>query len=434
MRRLVLIAVATIFAIGAWAALVFAAAIFGWGRPTLAARGDTAAFMQAASDRIDADANGNAVLTLIEDGQVVGAHNVSRGRPVDSDTLFQVASLSKWVTAWGVMTLVDAGRIDLDAPVSRYLTRWQLPPSEFDNNGVTVRRLLSHTAGLTDGLGYAGFEPGQTIDTLEQSLTRATDASPGRDGIVRVGAEPGGEWDYSGGGYTLLQLLIEEVSGEPFNAYMRRAVLEPLGMARSTYELPQEVISSGSDNIAEIFGPDGEHAIHYNFTAKAAASLYTSAADLTRFVQAHVTGPNGEPPGRGVLRPETLIEMRRPHAFQFGAPIWGLGVILNAPNNAGDYVIGHDGGNFPAINTAVRVNPATGDGVVILETGSVSLATALAAEWVFWETGNVDFLALAAIEARNLLRTIAIGGGVIFILGLIAAWVWRPRRKAAVPS
>jgi len=428
MRRLALIAFATILAIAAWGALVFAAALFGWGRPTLAARGDAPAFLQAASARMDQEVRGNAVLALIEDGALAGSHNVSRGQPVDSDTLFQVASLSKWVTAWGVMALVDAGRIDLDAPVSRYLTRWQLPASEYDNNGVTVRRLLSHTAGLTDGLGYAGFEPGRPIDTLEQSLTRATDASPGRDGIVRVGAEPGSGWAYSGGGYTLLQLIVEEVSGEPFNTYMRRAVLEPLGMARSTYVLPE-----GATDVAEIFAPDGEHAIHYTFTATAAASLYTSAADMTRFVEAHVTGANGEPAGRGVLRPETLIEMRRPHASQFGADIWGLGVILNAPNNAGDYVIGHDGGNFPAINTAVRIDPASGDGVVVLETGNLDLATSIAGDWVFWRTGNVDFLTVAT-QAGETLRTIAIGGAVIFILGLIAAWHWRPRRKAPVAS
>lgn len=60
------------------------------------------------------------------------------------------------------MTLVEAGKLDLDAPASRYLTRWKLPPSRFDDDGVTVRRILSHTAGLTDGLGYAGFKPWRT--------------------------------------------------------------------------------------------------------------------------------------------------------------------------------------------------------------------------------------------------------------------------------
>ena len=121
-------------------------------------------------------------MPLIEKGRPVGERYVSIGRPVDRDTLFQVASLSKWITALGVMTLVDAGRVDLDAPVDTYLKRWKLPPSEFDNRKVTVRRLLSHTAGLTDGLGYGGFEPGEPIQPLPDSLTRASDASPGNDG------------------------------------------------------------------------------------------------------------------------------------------------------------------------------------------------------------------------------------------------------------
>lgn len=424
MWRIGLVALGTVLAIAAWSALAFSALIFGWIRQPIAPRGDTAAFISAASAKIDREANGNAVFVLLDDGRVVGAHNVSRGVPVDGDTLFQVASLSKWITAVGIMTLVDAGRIDLDAPVSRYLTRWQLPPSEFDNDQVTVRRLLSHTAGLTDGLGYAGFEPGQPIDTLEQSLTRATDASPGRDGVVRVGAEPGSEWNYSGGGYTLLQLIIEEVSGEPFNDYMRRAVLTPLGMTRSTYVLPE-----GATNVAEIFGPDGEHAIHYTFTSTAAASLYTSANDLTRFIQAQLPGANGEAPGRGVVRPETLTEMRRPIGYQYGVAVWGMGEVLYAPNNAGDFIIGHDGNNYPAISTAARYDPATGDGVIVLETGNEILASEVAGDWVFWKSGNVDLITVVA-ETPATLRTIAIGGGIIMVIGIFIAWRVRPRKKA----
>ena len=138
------------------------------------------------------------------------------------------------------MTLVDAGKLDLDAPVAAYLTRWKLPESEFDNQAVTVRRLLSHTAGLTDGLGYAGFPSGAKVQSLEESLTRAADADPGRDGRVRVGIAPGSKWRYSGGGYTLLQLLVEEVTGEAFESCVQRTVLQPLGMNRSTFAIDPE--------------------------------------------------------------------------------------------------------------------------------------------------------------------------------------------------
>src|SRR5262249_40211410 len=145
-------------------------AYFGWTRAPLAPRGDARAFLEAAAARIDAENHGNAVLVLIEDGEVIGVHAQSIGEPVSVDTLFQVASLSKWVTAWGVLRLVDEGVLDLDAPVSTYLTRWHLPDGPWDD-AVTIRRILSHTAGFTDGLGYLGFAPGTPIQSLEDSLT-----------------------------------------------------------------------------------------------------------------------------------------------------------------------------------------------------------------------------------------------------------------------
>lgn len=423
MRRLIFTVLGTLIVLVLWTGVFLVGTLEGWWRQPLAPRGDARAFMAAATRMIEAGKPGNLAFQLIQGGQAVDSRFVSIGRPVDQDTLFQVASLGKWVTALGVMTLVDAGRVDLDAPVDTYLKRWKLPPSEFDNRQVTVRRLLSHTAGLTDGLGYAGFRPGEPIQSLPASLTRAADASPGKDGVVRVGAEPGGEWDYSGGGYTILQLMIEDVTGEPFNAYMRRAVLAPLGMSRSTFVLPEGVV----DNLADFYDVGGKPATHYRFTATGAASLYTSAADLTRLIQAHLPGPGGAPPGRGVLRTQTLQEMRRPHARQMGADIWGLGVILYAPARGGGHIIGHDGDNEPAINTAARFDPASGDGIVILQTGNSSLATQIAGEWVFWQSGEVDTLVLF-VEAQRTLAILAIGGLAIVIGGVAVGWWTRPRR------
>jgi CubicO group peptidase (beta-lactamase class C family) len=425
MRRLIFVGLATLVALGLWTGVFLAGTLEGWWRQPIAPRGDTRAFMDAATRMIEVGKPGNLAFQLIQRGQPVDGRFVSIGKPVDRDTLFQVASLSKWVTALGVMTLVDAGRVDLDAPVDTYLKRWKLPPGAFDNRQVTVRRLLSHTAGLTDGLGYAGFKPGQPIQSLPESLTRAADASPGKDGVVRVGAEPGGEWDYSGGGYTLLQLMIEDVTGETFDAYMRRAVLAPLGMSRSTFVLPE----GGVDNLAEFYEVGGKPATHYRFTATGAASLYTSAADLTRLIQAHLPGPGGAVAGRGVLRPQTLQEMRRPHAQQLGADVWGLGVILYAPTKDGGHIIGHDGDNEPAINTAARFDPASGDGIIVLQTGNSSLATQIASEWVFWQSGEVDTLVLF-MEVRQTLKTLVIGGLAIIVVGIAVSWWTRPRRAA----
>lgn len=412
-------------ALALWTVVLVAGTLEGWWRQPLAARGDAGAFVAAAEQMIEAESEGNLAFALIEGGRAVDTRFASVGRPVDRDTLFQVASLSKWLTALGVMTLVDAGKVDLDAPVDTYLKRWKLPPSPFDNRQVTVRRLLSHTAGLTDGLGYGGFPPGKPIQSLPESLTRAADSSPGRDGVTKVGQQPGEAWNYSGGGYTILQLLIEDVTGEPFDVYMRRVVLGPLGLSRSAFVLPE-----GVQNVAEFYDVGGERAIHYRFTATGAASLYTSVADLTRLIQAHLPGPQGEPAGRGVLQPQTLDAMRRPHASQYGADIWGLGVILYAPNGSGGYVIGHDGSNAPAINTAARFDPASGDGIVVLESGDPTLASRLAGEWVFWRTGAVDNV-MVLLEARRTVIILAAGWAAIILATVATGWLTRTRKAAS---
>jgi len=407
----------TILALLAWVAFVVTGTIGGWWRAPLAPHGNTDAFRTAAIAEINRTYKGNVAFVLLERGEVRASHFASIGAPVNGDSRFQVASLSKWITAWGIFTLVEAGKLDLDKPVSQYLTRWKLPAGSFDNDGVTIRRLLSHTAGLTDGLGYAGFKPGLPLQRLEDSLTRAADASPGAEGAVRVGIKPGSEFKYSGGGYTLLQLLIEEVSGQSFDAYMKTHVLDRLGMERSTFRLAD----AEAEDVAEFYDGRGARAIHFRFTATAAASLYTTSSDMTRFLQAHVPGPNGELPGRGVLKPATLIEMRQPHAAEFGADIWGLGTILFAPNKQGSFIIGHDGNNEPAINTAARFDPDTGDGIIVLETGKKLLATRIASEWVFWQSGNVDFLMLW-IEVDAMIWLLALGSIVVALAGLIAGW------------
>jgi CubicO group peptidase (beta-lactamase class C family) len=414
MRRIAGIVFATIAVLVVWVVLVAAGAREGWWRAMPAAKGDTAGFLKWAESRYAAQSKGNFAMVLLDHGHVAGTYFASHGRPVDGNSLFQVASMSKWVTAWGVMTLVEQHRIALDAPISRYLTRWHLPQSQFGNDGVTVRRLLSHTAGLTDGLGFLGYAPGQTPLTIEQELTRAKDAMPGASGAVRVGAAPGTAWQYSGGGYLILQLLIEEVTHEPFNDYMRRAVLRPLGMRESTFADPDPA------HLADFYGSDGSKAIHYKFTAIAAASLYTSAADMTRFLAAQRSG-------RDVLSSAALKIMRTPQAFLYSLPIWGLGEILYVPNGAGSYIIGHDGNNYPAINTTARIDPATGDGVIVLETGNDTLAREIGGEWVFWHTGTVGLDTLVVSDARGILIVLASGALVILIGAILVAW--RGRRR-----
>ncbi|QNL19940.1 beta-lactamase family protein [Hyphobacterium sp. CCMP332] len=431
MRSYLLIAVSALVAMAAWAGLVFTGTMNGWTRTALAEPDDVNGFLQAAIEMIDADHRGNLGFALLENGEVVGEHYVSIGAPVDRDTGFQVASLSKWISAVGIMALVEDGRLDLDAPVSTYLQSWQLPGGEFDNDGVTIRRLLSHTAGLTDGLGYGGFAPGHEIQPLTESLTRASDASPGADGRVRVGLEPGEQFEYSGGGYSLLQLLIEDVMGEDFESYMQRTVFQPLGMENSTY---LDAVSDNG-NRATLYDVDGSEAVRYRFAGLAPTALNSSTADMVRFLQSNLENGTGNTARARILQPQTIGSMREPHASDFGLQIWGLGNILYAPNGHGDFIAGHDGSNDPAINSAVRYNPATGDGIVILETGNRFLATRIAGEWVFWQSHRLDVLSFAG-DAGDMILTILAG---IVLIGLITIAIaaslvwrrWRRRRRVA---
>ncbi|WP_262909316.1 serine hydrolase domain-containing protein [Mucilaginibacter daejeonensis] len=139
-------------------------------------------------------------------------------KPVASETIFNIGSISKLVSAWGFMQLTEKGFIKLDDPVDQYLTRWHLPESEFDRSRVTLRRILSHTAGLSVH-GYGGSDQGLPLLSLEESLNGKTK----RNGeTVHLISEPGTKWDYSGGGYTLAQLLLEERTNQSFATYIKK--------------------------------------------------------------------------------------------------------------------------------------------------------------------------------------------------------------------
>lgn len=408
----------------AWAGIVFLGTVDGWFHKPIAKQNSTQSFIEAIEKEIDKQFVGNFAMATVKDGTVEYEKFHSAGKPVDRNTVFQVASLSKWVSAFGIMKLVEDSKLDLDTPVNKYLTRWQLPSSEFNNDEVTVRRLLSHTAGLTDGLGYSGFEMGTLVQSVEQSLTKASDADEGISGAVSVGIKPGSEFKYSGGGYTLLQLLVEEVSGQSFASYMKESVFEPLGMIHSTYVWDD----SSSYLLAEFYNRDSTRSKHYRYTSLAATSLYTSLSDLELFFQTHLEGKNREPIGRNVVKPETVKMMREPHGQSMGVDIWGLGTVLYATTDDNDFIIGHDGKSTPPINTAIRLNPETGDGIIILETGNPIVATKLASEWVFWKTGKVDtFLFPMLID--GLVWTIGIGWAVIIVTTIIFSSMRRLRMK-----
>ena len=401
-----------------WVAFLFLGTTRGWWHDNINRKDSPEAFTEAIHEKVNSEFVGNLAMALIEDGRVHSEYFHTEGKSVDRNTVFQTASLSKWISAWGIMKLVEDGQLELDIPVSNYLTRWQLPPSDFDNDGVTVRRLLSHTAGLTDGLGYLGFAPGEPIQTLEESLTQASDIIPnmGVSGITRVGLEPGSRFEYSGGGYTLLQLLVEETTDMTFNEFMKMSVFEPLNMDHSTYEW----IDSLDWDFSELFKSDSSVVTHNRYTALAAGSLYSSLADMERFMLAHFEDEN-QPVGSGILSPATIEMMRESQVEipgflgRLGFDLWGMGTVIYASNNHGDIIAGHDGGAAELRNFTVRLDPHTQDGIIILETGHTDMASKLGSEWVFWKTRNVDTMMFMMIY-RHMVGLMKLGCIAILLL------------------
>lgn len=272
---------------------------------------------------------------------------------VTADTVFSVGSISKTVAAWGLMELVEEGQLTLDAPVTT--RRWMPPESSFDVRGVTLRRLLSHTAGLTLH-GYPGFWPEErpSLPTLEASLAGDTHGA----GDVRLEAAPGSRWKYSGGGYTWAQLLCEEASGQGFAEFMRERVLLPLGMTRSSYGWPAGVAEAAArphDESGEP-GPRGGPC----FPELAAAGLLTTANDLARFALASLPRHGGE----AVLTRATLEAMQTPVE---NSPAYGLGYQLRREGKL--QVVGHGGANQGWI-AQLSLVPESGDALVVLTNGS----------------------------------------------------------------
>lgn len=384
-----------------WIALAVFGGLEGWWLTPVAPAGDTPAFHAWAEAEIERAKPGASALMLIENERVV-ARAFTEGH--DENTLFPAASLSKLVAALAVHALADAKQVDLDVPVSRYLTRWQLPETEFDPDAVTMNRLLSHTAGLTDRLGFGDYAADESVPNLEDSLAHPR-ASGGRPVRIAQGQEPG-SFIYSGGGYLILELIVEERSGLGFAEYVEGAVFRAAGMSRSTYRYPD----ASESNRAPLFDEAGSPLPWYRYASAAATGLATSAADLAQLA----------------VHAREVKSLREPTAFAMGAPIWGPGAILYAPVGD-DFVFGHDGANDPGINSSLRINPVTGDALVMLVSGHPNLATHIGSAWVLWQTGTPDVLALEQALRSAILP--AAGGSIVILLLLVG--IKRTRAKRA---
>lgn len=403
----------------AWGGLRITALMQGWLLTPWAQQQDIDTFAKRLKAEVNDSAKGNAAYALIKQGEIVDKHFVSSGALVNEQSVFGVASVGKWVTAMGVMRLLEQGVLDLDAPVSQYLTRWQLPNSQFDNEQVTLRLLLSHTAGIEDGLGHNGFEPGQPIQPLVEHLTLADDADEGVNARVIVTQPPGEQWQYSGGSYNLIQLIIEEVTQQSFNDAMQALVFEPLALQNTYFQVNRE-----DPRLAQYFGKDGQTLEYPNYTSLAATGLYSTLADMHTLVLANMY-PNTSLHSKGnLLSATSLMQMQRPQAHVSGQAIWGAGVMLFAPTNTG-HIVGH-GGKSPFLNASVRFDSETADGFIMFQTGNEgAFASDMATQWTLWQSGKPD---IYLVNNRMALVTqdFLIGTLVIFLI-LAVFWFWRSK-------
>lgn len=325
-----------------------------------------------------------AALAIIENGEIVwqkgyGFADLEKKDSVTTKTGFNIGSISKTVAAWGIMKLVHEGKIDLDDPAEKYLTRWHLPESEFDSDEVTIRRLLSHTAGTSLHSVSAG-PPYDNLPTLEEWLVGDNDGL----GPVEIILEPGSRYQYSGGGYGILQLIIKEVTGQKFEDYMQANVLHPLKMISSSYKIDEHIL----DASATPYDKYGEETDFERFTVQAGAGLHTNLEDFTRFVIANLYRHPDNESFKPVLSADMIQHMMEPVLASDGRYLRGLGYLTMHMAN-GKVFAGHGGSNT-GWQAYFWVDPMSSDGYTVLTNGGAgySICNQMMCDWVRWKTGE----------------------------------------------
>lgn len=287
-----------------------------------------------------------------------GLANAERGTPVTPQTVFRIGSISKTMTAIGLMQLWERGRFDLEDPVNEYLEGYRVEHPDPAAPPVTFRHMLTHTSGIGELRGPTdllrpmiglGAKPGEATPTTAEYYA----------GGLRPAIHPGTRWAYSNHAFNVLGQLVEDISGEPFVEYMRKNVFDPLGM-RSTDYLRSERVR-------------GELAQGYNFSrgrlkpvkyleivVRGAGSVFSSVEDVCRYAAA-LLGDGANEHGR-VLRPETLGLMLRPH-YRLDGRLPGMGLSFLLDDLDGRLVAGHDGG-WPGFVSSMTICPEEGVAVV----------------------------------------------------------------------
>lgn len=294
----------------------------------------------------------SASVAIIKDGKIDWAAGYGDG--IDSDTLFQAASLSKAVAAAGIATFAAEQGVSLDDDLTPLMTSLDLAEMNQSGKPVTLRALLSHTNGATVS-GFPGYSPMGPVPTnLEVILgSDNTNTDP-----VTFQPIADGERRYAGGGYQVAQAWAEEASGENFADLMQRLVLDPIGMKASTFSQPLTPVQA-TGNVAEAYTGDGEmvEGGWHVYPEQAAAGLWTTPSEYARFMLALIRAAEGD--ASYGLAPQIAVEMTTPVAENYG-----LGMGLQRPQGDERRWM-HSGSNKGYRCTAMGF-PDRGDVIVVM--------------------------------------------------------------------
>jgi CubicO group peptidase (beta-lactamase class C family) len=297
-------------------------------------------------------------LAIIQDGKIVkaqgyGVTDKQSKTPVTTTTLFQAGSISKSVAAVGALRLVEQGKLVLDENVNNRLKTWKVPDNKFTRESkVTLRGILSHTAGLT----VHGF-PGYAVTEKAPSLVEILDGKkPSNTPAIRVDTVPGTTWRYSGGGYTIMQQLMLDMTGKSFPELLQESVLTPFGMTNSTFEqpLPSDKASKTASGYYsdEKLVPGRWHI----YPEMAAAGLWTTASDLATFaigIQQSLAGKSNPVISQTMTR-QMLTEQKNAD---------GLGVFLEGKGDSARF---SHGGRDEGFDATLVAYEKTGQGAAIM--------------------------------------------------------------------
>ena len=332
-----------------------------------------------------------------------GVLEAGRSEPVTPGSLFQPASIAKLVVAVTALRYVERGALDLDDEVNQRLVSWRVAENEFTAaERVTLRRLLSHSAGVTVE-GFRGYALGEEVPGLRQILNGEW---PANSPPVRVDIVPGTQHRYSGGGYMIVQQLLEDLTGRSFPAIVQNSVLEPWGMTSSTFVSP--LPDSFRANAASGHRANGSTIPgrwHTYPEMGSGASMWSTASDLAQFAIRVMKSYEGQ--SDGVLSHSMAVQMLTP---QIGSR--GLGPVVL--NDGGDlFYFMHPGANDGYASVLVAY-PQRRQGVVILTNGDNGTA-------LWREILNSVSIEYGWVEDRTLLHAIS---AVAIILALAGTVIW----------